>query len=58
MEGIFLVTGLFGVLFFKQVLGLELDLSPFPTNKITSVPAIIIVIFISGEPVVLLAFVC
>lgn len=55
-RGGFVVAGLFGVLFLKQTLGLELDPSP-PNNKNTSVPTIII-IFISGEPVVFLAFAC
>lgn len=49
--GNFIVVGLSGVLFFfKQALGLGLDPSLPPPNKITSVPTII-VIFISGEPV-------
>lgn len=56
-RGDFVIAGLFGVLFLKQTLGLELDPSPPPTNKNTSVPTIII-IFISGEPVVFLAFAC
>lgn len=46
----FIVMGLSGVLFLKQMLGLGLDPSLPPTNKITSVPTIII-IFISGAPV-------
>lgn len=50
--GDFIVVGLSGVLFLKQTLGLRLDPSLPPTNKITSVPTIIIIIiFISGEPV-------
>lgn len=47
----------FGVLFLKPTLGLELDLYSTPTNKNTSVHTIIIT-FISGEPVVFLAFAC
>lgn len=45
-----------GGLFLKQTPGLELDPSPLPTSKNTSVPTIII--FISAEPVVFLAFAC
>lgn len=56
--GGFVIAGLLGVLLLKQTLGLELDPSPPPTNKNTSVPTIIIIIFISGEPVVFLAFAC
>lgn len=56
-KGDFVIAGLLGVLFLKQTLGLELDPSPPPTNKNTSVPTII-TIFISGEPVVFLAFAC
>lgn len=51
--GDFIVVGLSGVLFLKQALGLRLDPALPPTNKITSVPTIIIIItiFISREPV-------